>query len=78
MAAAVVIPWPTSARGMANETVPSGLMTIAIEVRRGQGGVGEQVGEVEEVERGWTVGTAACASSTVSCAAATSVGAAIR
>ena len=30
MAAAVVIPWPTSARGMANETVPSGLTTIAI------------------------------------------------
>jgi hypothetical protein len=30
IATAVVMPWPTSARGIANETVPSGLTTIAI------------------------------------------------
>ena len=77
MAAAVVIPWPTSARGMANETVPSGLTTIAIRFDVGRAA---SVSRSERSKRstGWTVGTAACASSTVSCAAATSVGAAIR
>ena len=36
MATAVVIPWPTSARGNANDTVPSGLTAIEIRLAVGR------------------------------------------
>jgi hypothetical protein len=36
MATAVVIPWPTSARGIANEAVPSELIVIEIRLAVGR------------------------------------------
>jgi hypothetical protein len=77
IATAVVIPCPTSARGSANETVPSVLTTTVIN---------PDVGIVASVSRsvrsyastGWMVGTAASADAINSCAPATTVGAAIR
>ncbi len=50
IATAVVIPWPTSARGKANETVPSRLTVMVISPRRGQRRICQQVGQVIEID----------------------------
>jgi hypothetical protein len=77
IATAVVMPWPTSARGSANDTVPSALTVTLMRLA---------VGSVAAVSTSlrssalvtWTVGIAAVASAASQCAAATSVGAASR
>jgi hypothetical protein len=77
IATAVVIPCPTSARGSANETVPSGWTSTVIRF---------EVGSAASVSRslrsysstGWMVAIAAAAGWVRISAAAISVGAAIR
>ena len=54
IATAVVIPCPTSARGSANEAVPSGLTVTVIRPRRRSGRLGQEVGEVVVVD--WLMG----------------------
>ena len=79
IATAVVIPWPTSARGRANDAVPSGFTVDGDQAGRRPRRVGQEVGEVVAGRPAWAVGIAAWAGAAArSSAAATSVGAAIR